>query len=36
MRMHNPPHPVEILREMWLAPLSLSITDAAARLAVAA
>lgn len=34
MRMHNPPHPGKILREMWLALLSLSITEAAARLKV--
>ena len=34
MRMHNPPHPGEILREMWLAPLGLSITAAAENLKV--
>ena len=34
MRMHNPPHPGEILREMWLKPLDLSITDAAQLLNV--
>jgi addiction module HigA family antidote len=34
MRMHNPPHPGEILREMWLAPLNLSITQAAQQLNV--
>lgn len=34
MRMHNPPHPGEILREMWLAPLDLSITAAAENLKV--
>jgi len=34
MRMHNPPHPGEILREMWLAPLNLSITAAAESLKV--
>ena len=34
MRMHNPPHPGEILRKMWLAPLSLSITAAAEKLKV--
>jgi addiction module HigA family antidote len=32
--MHNPPHPGEILREMWLAPLNLSITAAAENLKV--
>ncbi len=34
MRMHNPPHPGEILRELWLAPLDLSITATAGRLGV--
>lgn len=34
MRMHNPPHPGEILRDLWLAPLGLSITAAAERLHV--
>lgn len=34
MRMHNPPHPGEILLEMWLKPLSLSITQAAQQLKV--
>jgi len=29
MRMHNPPHPGEILNDLWLKPLGLSITDAA-------
>lgn len=29
MRMYNPPHPGEILRDMWLTPLKLSITQAA-------
>ncbi len=32
--MFNPPHPGEVLREMWLAPLALSITAAAERLKV--
>ena len=32
--MHNPPHPGEVLREGWLAPLDLSVTAAAARLGV--
>jgi len=27
MRMHNPPHPGELLRELWLTPMGLSITD---------
>jgi len=34
MRMHNPPHPGEILRQMWLVPLGLSITAAAENLKV--
>jgi len=33
-RMHNPPHPGELLRELWLEPLHLSITAAAAQLNV--
>jgi len=32
--MHNPPHPGEILRELCLAPLGLSVTRAAAALGV--
>ena len=32
MRMHNPPHPGEILNAMWLEPMDLSVTDAAAWL----
>jgi len=34
MQMHNPPHPGEILRELCLEPLSLSVTDAAKALGV--
>ncbi len=34
MRMHNPPHPGELLHELWLQPLGLSITAAAAQLKV--
>lgn len=34
MRMHNPPHPGELLRELWLKPLDLSVTEAADRLKV--
>lgn len=30
--MHNPPHPGEVLREDVIAPLGLSVTDAADRL----
>lgn len=35
MRMHNPPHPGEILHDLWLEPLDLSITRAAEALGVA-
>ncbi len=34
IRMYRPPHPGEILRELCLVPLSLSVTDAAASLGV--
>ncbi len=34
MRMHNPPHPGEVLRELCLDPLGISITDAATALGV--
>jgi addiction module HigA family antidote len=34
MKMFSPPHPGEILREDCLAPLSLTITDAAKNLGV--
>ena len=34
MRMHNPPHPGEILRELCLEPLGLSVTEAAKALDV--
>ena len=33
-RMHNPPHPGEIIKELCLEPLGLSITDAAKGLGV--
>ena len=33
-RMHNPPHPGEVLRELWLNPLGLSVTAAAVALGV--
>ena len=33
-QMHNPPHPGEILRELCLEPLCLTVTDAAAALGV--
>ncbi|MFZ2446822.1 MAG: HigA family addiction module antitoxin [Syntrophobacteraceae bacterium] len=34
MKMHNPPHPGEIIREQCLAPLGLSVTAAAKGLGV--
>ncbi len=34
MQMHNPPHPGEILRELCLEPLGLSVTKAAEGLGV--
>lgn len=34
MRMYNPPHPGEILQELWLTPLSLSVSEAARRLGI--
>lgn len=34
MRMYNPPHPGEILRELCLEPLGISITDAARSLGI--
>ena len=34
MRMHNPPHPGEVIRELCLAPLGLSVTAAARALGV--
>ncbi len=34
MRMFNPPHPGEILAELWLVPLKLTITQAAKNLNV--
>jgi addiction module HigA family antidote len=34
MKMHNPPHPGEILRELCLKPLNLTVTQAAAALGV--
>jgi addiction module HigA family antidote len=33
-RMHNPPHPGEVIRELCLKPLDLSVTDAAKHLGV--
>lgn len=34
MRMHNPPHPGEVLREGWIEPLGLTVTAAAEALGV--
>ena len=34
MVMHNPPHPGEIIRELCIEPLGLTITDAAKGLCV--
>ena len=34
LRMHQPPHPGEILRELCLAPFELSVTEAADSLGV--
>ncbi len=35
MRMHNPPHPGEVLRDLCLEPLGISVTEAAKALGVA-
>lgn len=32
--MHNPPHPGEVLRGLYLEPLGITVTDAAKRLGV--
>ena len=34
LKMHSPPHPGEILRELCLEPLGLSVTEAAQALGV--
>jgi len=34
MKMHNPPHPGEVLRQLCLDPLNLTVTDAARSLGV--
>jgi len=34
MRMHNPPHPGEIIRELCVEPLDLTVTKAAKALGV--
>jgi len=34
MKMHNPPHPGQVLRELCLKPLGLTVTDASKALGV--
>jgi len=34
MSMHNPAHPGKVLRELWLEPMGLTLTEAAVRLGV--
>jgi addiction module HigA family antidote len=34
MLMHNPPHPGEVLKELCIGPLGLTVTDAAKALGV--
>lgn len=34
MKMHSPPHPGEVLRELCLKPLGLTVTEAASALGV--
>jgi antitoxin HigA-1 len=34
MKMHNPPHPGEVLKTLCLEPLNLTVTDAARSLGV--
>ena len=34
MKMHNPPHPGEVLKELCIEPLNLTVTEAAAALGV--
>ena len=34
MKMHNPPHPGEVLRELCLKPLGLTVTQAARALGI--
>ena len=34
MKMHNPPHPGEVLRELCVKPLGLTVTEAANALGV--
>lgn len=34
MKMHNPPHPGEVLKELCLKPMALTVTEAAKALGV--
>lgn len=34
MSMHNPAHPGEVLKELWLEPLGMTLTEAAIRLGI--
>nr|WP_324995610.1 hypothetical protein [Salinisphaera sp.] len=34
MRMHNPPHPGEVLKGLYFEPMGLSVTEGAAALGV--
>ena len=34
MRMHNPPHPGEILKGLWLDPMGISTTQAAKAIGI--
>ena len=34
MKMHNPPHPGEIIKGLWLDPMGISITKAAKAMGV--
>ena len=34
MKIHNPPHPGEIIRQLCLEPLEMTVTDAASALGV--
>jgi addiction module HigA family antidote len=34
LTMHDPPHPGEVLRELYLEPLGVTVTEAARRLGV--
>ena len=35
MAMHNPAHPGEVLKGLWLEPMGITVTEAAKRLGVA-